>query len=365
MASRNNIQPMIHLSKRPALVWWRSWLIRAAAVGAALVVSAIVTVVMTGLDPIEVFAAMLDGAFGTKRRLWALAQKTAVLLCVALALTPAFKMRFWNTGGEGQILVGGLATTVVMMFIGDKLPAPLLYLAMFAASITAGALWGVLPALFKAKWNTNETLFTLMMNYIAIQLVSYFVYQWAVPKGSGKIGIINQKTQTGWLPAIAGKAYLLNILIVVAVLVFVYIYLTYSKHGYEIAVVGESENTARYIGIDVPRVIVRTMVLSGALCGLAGLLLVAGTDHTITRDTAGGQGFTAIMVSWLAKFDPIYMVLTSLLICALEKGAGEISTQFSLNSSFADIITGIIIFFIIGSEFFINYQFKLYHAQED
>ena len=342
MTGRNSNQPMFHLSKRAALVWWQSWLIRVGSVAAALLVCAVVTVVMTGLNPIEVFAAMLDGAFGTNRRLWALAQKTAILLCVALALTPAFKMRFWNTGGEGQILVGGLATTVVMMFIGDRL-----------------------PALFKAKWNTNETLFTLMMNYIAIQLVSYFVYQWAVPKGSGKIGIINQKSQTGWLPAIAGKTYLLNILIVAAVLIFVYIYLAYSKHGYEISVVGESENTARYIGIDVPRVIIRTMVLSGALCGLAGLLLVAGTDHTITRDTAGGQGFTAIMVSWLAKFDPVYMVLTSLLICALEKGAGEISTQFSLNASFADIITGIIIFFIIGSEFFINYQFKLYHAQED
>ena len=365
MAKENNGQPMFHLSKRPALIWWKSWLVRVAAVGLALVVSAIVTVVMTGLNPIEVFSAMLDGAFGTKRRLWSLAQNTAILLCIALALTPAFKMRFWNTGGEGQILVGGLATTVVMMFIGDKLPKPMLYLAMFAASLAAGALWGVLPAIFKAKWNTNETLFTLMMNYIAIQLVSYFVYQWAVPKGSGKIGIINQKSQLGWLPAIAGKSYLMNILIVVAVLIFIYVYLAYSKHGYEISVVGESENTARYIGIDVGKVIIRTMVLSGALCGLAGLLIVAGTDHTITRDSAGGQGFTAIMVSWLAKFNPIYMVLTSLLICALEKGAGEISTQFSLNSSFADIITGIIIFFIIGSEFFINYQFKIYRAQED
>ena len=133
-----------------------------------------------------------------------------------------------------------------------------------------------------------------------------------------------------------------------------YIYLRYSKHGYEISVVGESENTAKYIGINVKKVIIRTMILSGALCGIAGFLLVSGTDHTVNRDTAGGRGFTAIMVSWLAHFDPLYMILTSLLLVFLDRGAGEIS----MTESFSEIITGIIIFFIIGSEFFLNYQLK-------
>ena len=197
-----------------------------------------------------------------------------------------------------------------------------------------------------------------MMNYIAMCIVSYFSYEWSVPKGSGHIGVINDTTEAGWLPAIGGKAYLCNILIVVAITVFMYIYLRYSKHGYEISVVGESENTAKYIGINVKKVIIRTMILSGALCGIAGFLLVSGTDHTINRDTAGGRGFTAIMVSWLAHFDPLYMILTSLLLVFLERGAGEISTTFGLNESFSEIITGIIIFFIIGSEFFLNYQLK-------
>lgn len=134
--------------------------------------------------------------------------------------------------------------------------------------------------------------------------------------------------------------------------------------GYEISVVGESENTARYVGIDVKKVIIRTMILSGAICGIAGLLLVSGTDHTITRDTAAGRGFTAIMVSWLAKFNPLYMVLTSFLIVFLQKGAIEISTTFGLNSSFSDILTGIIIFFIIGSEFFINYTIKVHNSKK-
>ena len=197
-----------------------------------------------------------------------------------------------------------------------------------------------------------------MMNYIAMCIVSYFSYEWSVPKGSGHIGVINDATEAGWLPSIGGKAYLCNILVVAALTAFMYIYLKYSKHGYEISVVGESENTAKYIGINVKKVILRTMLLSGALCGIAGFLLVSGTDHTVNRDTAGGRGFTAILVSWLAKFDPLYMILTSLLIVFLQRGAGEISTSFGLNDSFSEIITGIIIFFIIGSEFFVNYQLK-------
>lgn len=145
-----------------------------------------------------------------------------------------------------------------------------------------------------------------------------------------------------------------------------YLYLRYSKHGYEISVVGESENTARYIGINVKKVIIRTLILSGAVCGIAGLLLVSGTDHTITRDTVAGRGFTAIMVSWLAKFNPFYMILTSFLIVFLEKGANEISTIYGLNNSFSEILTGIIVFFIIGSEFFINYtiKFRKSHKEE-
>ncbi len=351
-------EPLFHIIKRSSMPKWQGWLIRILSVVAALVICGIVTVVLTGENPIQVYAKMVDGAIGTERRLWALAQNTAMLLCVALAVTPAFKMKFWNIGAEGQVLAGGLATAACMIFLGDKLSPVVLMLVMIVSSIVAGAVWAFIPAFFKAHWNTNETLFTLMMNYIAMCIVSYFSYEWSVPKGSGHIGVINEATGAGWLPKIGGKAYLCNILIVVVITVFMYIYLKYSKHGYEISVVGESENTAKYIGISVKKVIMRTMLLSGLICGIAGFLLVSGTDHTINRDTAGGRGFTAIMVSWLAKFDPIYMILTSLLIVFLERGAGEISTTFGLNDSFSEIITGIIIFFIIGSEFFVNYQLK-------
>ena len=198
-----------------------------------------------------------------------------------------------------------------------------------------------------------------MMNYIATQLAAFFIIVWEVPKGAGKIGIINQNTEAGWLPVVGGQKYLLVILVVAILTVFMYIYLNYSKHGYEIAVVGESQRTASYAGIKVERVIIRTMVLSGAVCGLMGLLLTAGTDHTLTTTIVGGRGFTAVMVSWMAKFNPIIMVFTSLLLVVLGRGASEISSTFGLNQSFSDILTGIILFFIIGSEFFITYQVSL------
>ena len=353
-----NKEPLFHIVKRDALPWYKSLGIRFLAILLALILCGIITTITTGINPLQVYQSIVLGAFGSVRKTWVTFQNIAILLLIALALTPAFKMKFWNIGAEGQVLAGGLATAACMIFLGDKLLPVVLMIVMVAVSIVAGAVWGLIPAFFKALWNTNETLFTLMMNYIAMCIVSYFSYEWSVPKGSGHIGVINDTTEAGWLPAIGGKAYLCNILIVVAITVFMYIYLRYSKHGYEISVVGESENTAKYIGINVKKVIIRTMILSGALCGIAGFLLVSGTDHTVNRDTAGGRGFTAIMVSWLAHFDPLYMILTSLLLVFLERGAGEISTTFGLNESFSEIITGIIIFFIIGSEFFLNYQLK-------
>ena len=247
--------------------------------------------------------------------------------------------------------MGGLATVSVMMFLGDSLPYPALVAVMILASVLAGIIWAVIPAFFKAMWNTNETLFTLMMNYVAIQLVAFFL-KYFVKSGSG---VLTPMPEHG-LPVIFNQPYLLNIITVAVLTAVVYVYLKKTKQGYEISVVGESENTARYIGINVRKVIVRTLVVSGALCGIAGLILVGGTNHTISTTTAGGRGFTAIMVSWLAKFNPIYMILTSFLIVFLEKGAGQVSTDFRLPSAISDIVTGIILFFIIGCEFFLQYK---------
>ena len=358
-------QSLFHISKRDALPWYQAMLIRGGAIVLALIVCALVTMLLTGENPISIYGTIFYGAFGTARKSWVTFQNLAVLLGISLAVTPAFKMRFWNIGAEGQVLIGCLATAACMIVLGDKLPNGVLILVMLVAAIAAGSLWGFLPSFFKAKWNTNETLFTLMMNYIATQLAAFFIIVWEVPKGAGKIGIINQNSEAGWLPVIGGKQYLLTILVVAVMTILMYIYLNYSKHGYEIAVVGESQRTASYAGIKVERVIIRTMVLSGAICGLMGLLLTAGTDHTLTTTIVGGRGFTAVMVSWLAKFNPIVMVFTSLLLVVLSRGASEISSVFSLNHSFADILTGIILFFIIGSEFFLTYKVSLRKGKKE
>ena len=356
------MQSRFHISKRPALPPGKAWAIRGGAILLALVVCGVITTITTGLNPLKVYGTIYEGAFGTARKSWVTVQNVAILLGISLAVTPAFKMRFWNIGAEGQVLIGGLAAATCMIYLGDKLPNAVLIVVMLIASLLIGALWGFLPAFFNAKWNTNETLFTLMMNYIATQLSAFFIVLWD-RKGSGILGIINQQSEKGWLPQI-GNQYFLSILVVAILTGAMYVYLQHSKHGYEIAVVGESQRTASYAGIKVNRVIMRTMTLSGAVCGLMGLLLVSGINHTLTTTIVGGRGFTAVMVSWLAQFNPIAMIFTSLLLVFLDRGAGEISSVFSLNRSFADILTGIILFFIIGSEFFINYQINFSKAAE-
>lgn len=357
-------EPLFHIVKRAAIPWQKALIIRAVAIIMALIICAVVTTITTGIDPIKVFQSIFVGAFGSARKTWITLQNTAILLLISLALTPAFKMKFWNIGGEGQVLIGGLAAAACMICLGSKLPNGLVIVCMIIASLVAGMIWGVIPAFFKAKWNTNETLSTLMMNYIATQLVAFYTIVWEVPKGSGKIGIINQNSNVGWLPQLFGSKYLLTILVAVIVTIFMYVYLNYSKHGYEIAVVGESENTARYIGIKVEKVIIRTMLLSGAICGLVGLLLVGGINHTVTTTIVGGQGFTAVLVSWMAKFNPLTMIFSSILIIFMDRGASEISTSFGLNHSYSDILTGIILFFIIGCEFFISYRLQFRKKDE-
>ena len=338
-------------------------IIKAVAIILSLLVSALFLYFVTKLDPISVYASMFKGAFGTSRRTWITIRDTALLLLIAVSLTPAFKMRFWNCGAEGQVLIGGLVTAALMIYYGDILPTSLLLIIMFVTSAICGALWAFLPALFKAKYNTNETLFTLMMNYVAIQLVEFFVDFWD-KKQSHSVGIINMNTNGGWFFSIAGKQYLLNVIIILIISIVVYIYLKYSKHGFELSVVGESEATAKYAGINVKNTIIRTVLMSGGIAGIAGFVEVAGMSHTISKQTAGGKGFTAIIVCWLAKFNIISMAFISLLIVFLDKGASQIASDFGLNEYASSIITGIILFFILGSEFFINYQINYHKNME-
>ena len=354
--------PFIRISKRSeGMSAGKAWGIRVIGLILALIVSAIVIFVIVRMNPMDVYASMWKGAFGTTKRSWITVRDTMTLLCIACALAPAFAMRFWNIGAEGQVLVGGIVTAACMIYF-PEMPTALLFLVMIVSSLAAGALWGLIPGFFKAKWGTNETLFTLMMNYIAIQLTAFFVSLWENRPNSRKVGIINQNSKEGWLPNMFSEGYNndfgWNVLIVLVIATVVFFYLRETKQGYEISVVGDSENTARYAGIRVSRVYVRTMAISGAICGFAGFLAVSGSSHTISTSTSGGQGFTAIIIAWLSRMNTYIMLVFTLLIVFLDKGATQIASEFNLNEYCSEIITGIILFFVLGAEFFVDYRVK-------
>jgi len=345
-------EPLLRLVKRDALSAPKVVLIYAIAIVASLLISAVICSLFSAKDPMAFFEALFNGAFGSERRIWLLLQDAALLLGVAVALVPAFKMKFWNLGGNGQILVGCLAAISCMFYLGGKLPDTVLIIIMTAASIVAGAIWGVLPAIFKAYFDTNESLFTLMLNYIATGLVSMFITIW-VKSGSGVLAPL----KAGNFKSLFDNKYLLTVLVFFVLAILMFIYLKYTKHGYEISVVGDSPNTAKYIGIDVKRVIIRTMIISGALAGVVGLFLAGGIHHTISTASANNMGFTAIMATWLAAFNPLIMMGTCFFISFISRGMVEVRGDFGFtNDSVANIVIGLVYFCVIACSFFITYR---------
>lgn len=336
------------------------WTIRIIGILLGIVLCALMSTILKPGSFFDFFAKLGFGCFGSPNRIVSFLEEVAILLIISLALTPAFRMKFWNIGAEGQVLAGSLMCFIVMRFVGTmhpEFPEPLLWILMIVASIVGGILWAVIPAIFKAFFNTNETLFTLMMNYLAMGIIVYLISVW-YPSGTGSVDPV----PAGNIPALVfgGVAYdyIINILVVAAVTALMYVYLRYTKHGYEIDVVGGSQNTARYVGISVKKVIIRTMVLSGAVCGLAGFLITAGGTHAIGKDVVGGRGFTAVLICWLSNLNPLEMILSSGLIAFITKGSNEAcSVYFSNNgSNYTNIMIGIFFMTIIGFTFFTKYN---------
>lgn len=368
--------PFVRVVKRTNIERGKVVLFRLTALVGALLAGALL-VALLGYDPAQMYGDMVSGAIKgfigvNKKGVLAFTNASqatikimTLLLVSALGLTMAFKMRFWNIGGEGQILVGAICSSYVAIQFGDTWPQWLILPAMFLAGCVGGGLYGLLPAIFKARWGTNETLFTLMLNYIALNFITYLQYQpsWQITGTSfPKIRDFADSTQ---LPGVLGVHIGWIIALLLAVLV--YLYFAKTKQGYEITVVGESANTARYAGMNVTRIILRTMFISGAICGFAGFLQVSGADGTLTTDTAGGAGFTAITVAWLAGMNPLLMIVYSFFIAILERGSNRIQTTMGIPKSAADMLIGIILFFMLGVEFFINYRlvFRARHRKEE
>ena len=343
--------PFIRLAKRDTMSRGKMWAIRAAAFVVAILIGAVVFLLI-GNNPISAYGTILTGSLGKKTAIRQTVRIAIPLLGTALAIAPCFKMKFWNIGAEGQITAGAIGAAWFALFWADRLPGPMLLVVMAVAGAICGGLWALVPAFFKAKWGTNETLFTLMMNYIMIGVVKWL--QGGPWEGRPGSQIIPQFDSAAVLPKVLWVHC--GWIIVLVLTVAMFFYMKYTKQGYEIAVIGESENTARYAGMNVGKIIMRTMFLSGAIAGLVGFIVCSGADNTLYSGVAAGVGFTAITVAWLAQLNPFAMVGISVLLAVLDKGADTLQTQLSVPASISDIITGIFLFCMLGCEFFINYR---------
>ncbi len=345
-------EPFMHIVKRDNISLGKKITIYTVAIFLSLLFGAIIcSLVSTRGNVFTFFTSLFEGCFGSERKIWLFAQEFALLLAVSMSLILSFKMKFWNLGANGQILMGGLAAIACSYYLGGLVPEPLLIVIEILASILFGALWSAIPAICKVLWNTNETLFTLMLNYIASGLVNFFIALW-VTGGSG----ILKPLANGKLPLI-GNSYLLIILFGIVITTIISIYLKFSKQGYEISVVGDSQNTAKYIGINVKKVVTRTLVISGAICGLVGLLLTSGMSNSISDATASNRGFTAIMTTWLANCNPLMAIATCGLVVFVSKGMGQVRPAFGmLDDTISNLVMGLVYFFIIACSFFIQYK---------
>lgn len=343
---------MFQITKREELSRINSLLVRLLGLLVGIILSGIF-IKLLGHPVYRTFMKMITGAFGTTNSIRNTVTLAIPLAITALGLSVAFRMKFWNIGGEGQILLGATAAMFVSMQMPKSTPGWALILLMFLAGFVGGAVWAIIPGLFRIQMKTNETLFTLMMNYIAICVVKYLYYEvWRDPARKGFAGIENIQEQAH-LPKIFGLSSGIIIPFVLMLLIFILIKRT--KLGFEIRVVGESEPTAHYAGINVKKVILIGILLSGGIVGLAGVAKLNGSVFTLSENLAGGAGFTAIVIAWLANLSAPFILIVALLIGALEQGAQAIQFE-GVPAAVADIIQGLILMSVLGSEFFLRYK---------
>ncbi len=276
--------------------------------------------------------------------------KTIPLLILSLGVAVAFKMKFWNIGAEGQFYMGAFGASMVA-FEMSSFPAYILIPFMFVGGFIFGGLWAMIAAVLKSKFNTSETLVTLMLNYIAIAWIEYLQYSaWG-----DSMGQIQSFSSNAILPSV----FNINIgwIIALVLVVLVYILLKYTKLGYEIGVLGESQATAKYAGMNVTKITIIAIAISGGLCGLAGVIQSAATPTSSLSSTLStGLGFTAVITTWLARLSAPLIIVTSFLFAMLIQGSKTLQITLDISSYTADIIQGIIIFFVLGSEFFLKYK---------
>jgi general nucleoside transport system permease protein len=344
---------MLKIIKRDDLNKNQAIIIRFVAILLSLVFSGVFIMIL-GFNPLEVYSNMVGGALGTEMRIKETIIKSIPLIITSLGILVAFKMKFWNIGGEGQIIMGAFAATYIALNYADDFSRPVVLTMMVIAAMVTGGIWAFIPAFFKVRFGTNETIFTLMMNYIALKWVTYLQYgPWKDPSAQGfpKVAVFDTNAvlpslfgiHIGWIAAI-----LLTVLI--------HIFMTHTKKGFEIAVVGESVDTAKYAGMNIKWIIIISMLISGGLCGLTGMIQASAIEKTLTVSLSGGYGFTAIITTWLSGLKAPYVLITSFAFALLLQGGAFIQIAMQVPSAVADMIQGMILFFVLGSEFFIRYK---------
>ena len=358
MAANNVVKErIIRISRRPFIKWWQKLLITVGAMLIAFLLFGVISNIAAPGSFGEFYQLFFEGPFISFDSFLGVLWDAALLFIIAVALTPVFKMKFWNIGAEGQCLMGGLGAMIVLYFIAPKVPLFVALLLELVLAIVFAVVWAVIPGIFKALFNTNETLFTLMMNYVASGLVWAFV----LANSNTVTGTINElypDEHFGWIPIMEkfNNSYIVNIVIVILVAVLIWVYMRFSKHGYELSVVGGSQNTARYVGINVKKVIIRTVILTGIICGVVGFLVVAGSFHTITPEALGGRGFTAILICWIGEFNVPAMGAYSFIINFVSTGCKDASKWLPYSDKLGNICVALFFVLLLVSTFFVNFK---------
>lgn len=348
---------MLKIEKRFEMSGKQKLLLRALSVVAALLASALIILIM-GQNPIEVFKFILSGTFQTKTATIGTIKKAIPLVTMALGVAVAFKMKFWNIGAEGQFYMGAFGCAVAARSF-SQLPPYLLLPIMLVFGFAAGAIYALIPAFLRSKFGTSETLVTLMMNYIATLFITYLQTDLWQTKDQGG-NRIDSFTENAHMPEVFGVHAGWIVVLVIAVLLF--IMFKYTKLGFEISVVGENINTARYAGMNVGGILFSTALLSGGICGIAGMLQASGIEHRINDGMSAGMGFTAIIVAWLSSLSPFAIVVVGFLFAMLIQSGTTLQALLHIPTTMSDIIQGVILFFVLASEFFINYRITIKKA---
>ncbi len=305
------------------------------------------------LNPLSVYGAMIKGSLGSLYRLKETVKFAVPLIILSIGIMIAFKMKFWNIGAEGQMFMGAFGASYFALFWGN-LPGYILLPLMALGGIVCGGLWALLAGFFKVKWGTNETLLTLMLNYVARLWIMYL--QFSIWRDPGSLGFpkIVSFGENAILPTVFGLHAGWIIAALLSVIMFVF--MRKSKMGYEISVIGDSPGTAAYAGMKVARTTLLALFISGGLCGLAGMIQCSAVNQTLDIEITAGAGYTAIITAWLSNLNEAAVIFVSILFAMLVQGANYIQIVFQIPQSAAQILQGIILFFVLGGEFFIHYK---------